>query len=103
MTLPIRMVPLPRSVAITAALLLAIAFTSLLIPSAHAQTGDSALAPSYLTAERVDGHVFLDVGRPELRTSGPSRATRFCAVLSTDKDTMGILVSRHRQHQYGLY
>ena len=40
------MAPLPRSLAVTAALLLAVAFTSLLIPSAHAQSDDSALAPA---------------------------------------------------------
>ena len=40
------MAPLPRSLAVTAALLLAVAFTSLLIPSSHAQSDDSASAPS---------------------------------------------------------
>ena len=40
------MAPLPRSLAVTAALLLAVAFTSLLIPSSHAQSGDSASAPA---------------------------------------------------------
>ena len=40
------MAPLPRSLAVTAALLLAVAFTSLLIPSSHAQSDDSALAPA---------------------------------------------------------
>ena len=60
MILPTRMAPLPRSLAVTAALLLAGALASLLVPSANAQTEDSALAPSNLTAELVEGQVSLD-------------------------------------------
>ena len=47
MILPTRMATLPRSLAVMAALFLAGALASLLIPSAHAQTDDSEL--SYLT------------------------------------------------------
>ena len=64
MILSIRMAPLPRSLAVTAALFLAAALTSLLVPSAHAQTDDSALAPSNLTAELLDGQVSLSWDTP---------------------------------------
>ena len=64
MILSTRMAPLPRSLADTAALFLVGALASLLVPSAHAQTADSALAPSNLTAELVDSHVSLDWDAP---------------------------------------
>ena len=64
MIFPIRMAPLPRSLAVTAALFFAAALASFLIPSAHAQADDSALAPSNLTAELVDGLVSLDWDAP---------------------------------------
>ena len=92
MTLPIRMVPLPRSVAITAALLLAIAFTSLLIPSTHAQTDDSALAPSNLTAELVDGQVTLSWDTPA-EDAGSVTGYEVLRRPLNGKDTLGILVA----------
>ena len=92
MTLPIRMAPLPRSVAVTAALLLAIAFTSLLIPSTHAQADDSALAPSNLTAELVDGQVSLWWDAPAEDAESVTGYEVLRLPLN-DKDTLGILVA----------
>ena len=92
MILPIRMAPLPRSLAVTAALLLAIAFTSLLIPSTHAQTDDSALAPSNLTAELLDSHVSLDWDAPA-EDAGSVTGYEVLRRPLNDKDTLGILVA----------
>ena len=92
MTLPIRMAPLPRSVAVTAALLLAIAFTSLLIPSTHAQTDDSALAPSNLTAELVDGQVTLWWDAPA-EDAGSVTGYEVLRRPLNGKDTLGILAA----------
>ena len=86
------MAPLPRSVAVTAALLLAIAFTSLLIPSTHAQTDDSALAPSNLTAELVDGQVTLSWDAPAEDAESVTGYEVLRRPLN-DKDTLGILVA----------
>ena len=92
MILPIRIAPLPRSLAVTAALLLAIAFTSLLIPSTHAQTDDSALAPSNLTAELVDGQVSLSWDAPA-EDAGSVTGYEVLRRPLNGKDTLGILVA----------
>ncbi len=92
MTLPTRIAPLPRSVAVTAALLLAIALASLLIPSTHAQTDDSALAPSNLTAELVDGQVTLSWDAPA-EDAGSVTGYEVLRRPLNGKDTLGILAA----------
>ena len=92
MILPIRMAPLPRSLAVTAALFLAAAFTSLLVPSAHAQTDDSALAPSNLTAELLDGHVSLDWDAPA-EDAGSVTGYEVLRRPLNGEDALGILVA----------
>ena len=49
MILPTRMAPLPRLLAVAAVLCLAGAVASFLISSVHAETDESASAPSNLT------------------------------------------------------
>ena len=92
MTLLTRMAPLPRSLAVTAALLLAIAFTSLLVPWTHAQTADSALAPSNLTAELLDSQVNLSWDAPAEDTGSVTGYEILRRPLN-GKDTLGILVA----------
>ena len=92
MILPTKMAPLPRSLAVTAALFLAGVLASLLVPPAHAQTDDSALAPSNLTAELVDGHVSLDWDAPS-EVSGSITGYEVLRCPLNGKDALGILIA----------
>ena len=65
---------------------------SLLVPPAHAQTDDSALAPSNLTAELVDGHVSLDWDAPS-EVSGSITGYEVLRCPLNGKDALGILVA----------
>ena len=92
MILSIRMAPLPRSLAVAAALFLAAALTSLLAPSAHAQTDDSALAPSNLTSELVDGQVSLSWDAPD-EDAGSVTGYEVLRRPLNGKNALGILVA----------
>ena len=92
MILPTRMAPLPRLLAVAAVLCLAGAVASFLISSVHAETDESASAPSNLTVELVDGQVSLNWDAPAEDAASVTGYEILRSPLNGE-DTLGTLVA----------